>query len=115
MLYGQISRVEAYRQVRVARIDEQTITEFEKKLKADLYKVGNWTSSGSGECNLIARTGFFQLMKPHILKPVHNKEAFTTTTRRETMAKSYYSTVFEQTANEVWAVIRDFNSYPNYI
>ncbi len=28
------------------------------------------------------------------------------------MAKSYYSTVFARTADEVWAVIRDFNSYP---
>ncbi|QBD74508.1 SRPBCC family protein [Ktedonosporobacter rubrisoli] len=28
------------------------------------------------------------------------------------MAKSYYSTVFEQSAEQVWAVIRDFNSYP---
>ncbi len=30
------------------------------------------------------------------------------------MARSYYSTVFEQTANEVievWAVVRDFNSF----
>lgn len=27
------------------------------------------------------------------------------------MAKSYYSTVFEQSADEVWAVIRDFGHY----
>lgn len=27
------------------------------------------------------------------------------------MAKSYYSTIFEQTADEVWAAIRDFGSY----
>jgi hypothetical protein len=28
------------------------------------------------------------------------------------MAKSYYSTVFEQSADAVWRVIRDFNNYP---
>ena len=28
------------------------------------------------------------------------------------MPKSYYSTVFEQSADEVWRVIRDFNNYP---
>lgn len=27
------------------------------------------------------------------------------------MARSYYSTVFEQTADQVWIVIRDFNNY----
>lgn len=27
------------------------------------------------------------------------------------MARSYYSTVFEQAANQLWAVIRDFGSY----
>jgi hypothetical protein len=27
------------------------------------------------------------------------------------MARSYYSTVFEQTADQVWAVIRDFGNY----
>ena len=27
------------------------------------------------------------------------------------MAKSYYSTVFERTADEVWAVVRDFGDY----
>lgn len=31
------------------------------------------------------------------------------------IAKSYYSTVFEQSADEVWAVVRDFNDYPRYI
>jgi hypothetical protein len=29
--------------------------------------------------------------------------------------KAYYSTVFEQTADHVWAVVRDFNDYPRYI
>ena len=29
--------------------------------------------------------------------------------------KVSYSTVFEQTADEVWAVIRDFNSYPVWV
>lgn len=27
------------------------------------------------------------------------------------MAKSYYSTVFEQTADHVWAAMRDFGNY----
>ncbi len=31
------------------------------------------------------------------------------------MARSYYSTVFEQTPDEVWAIVRDFNNYPRYI
>ncbi len=31
------------------------------------------------------------------------------------MAKSYYSTVFEQSADTVWEVIRDFNSYPVWV
>jgi hypothetical protein len=29
--------------------------------------------------------------------------------------KVSYSTVFEQTADQVWAVIRDFNSYPVWV
>jgi RNA-directed DNA polymerase len=43
--------VEAYKQVKANRgaagIDEQTITDFERKLKANLYKVWNRMSSGS--------------------------------------------------------------------
>jgi len=31
------------------------------------------------------------------------------------MARAYYSTVFEQTADQVWAVIRDFNNYTVYV
>lgn len=31
------------------------------------------------------------------------------------MTKVYYSTVLEQTADQVWAVIRDFNSYPVWV
>jgi hypothetical protein len=31
------------------------------------------------------------------------------------MAKSYYSTVFEQSGDEVWRVIRDFNNYPVWV
>ena len=31
------------------------------------------------------------------------------------MAKSYYSTVFEQSADEVWRIIRDFNNYPVWV
>src|ERR1051325_9530366 len=31
------------------------------------------------------------------------------------MTKVTYSTVFEQTADQVWAVIRDFNSYPVWV
>jgi hypothetical protein len=31
------------------------------------------------------------------------------------MARAYYSTVFEQTAEEVWAVIRDFNNYTVWV
>jgi len=31
------------------------------------------------------------------------------------MARSYYSTVFEQTADQVWTVIRDFNNYSVWV
>ena len=31
------------------------------------------------------------------------------------MTKVSYSTVFEQTADQVWAVIRDLNSYPVWV
>jgi len=31
------------------------------------------------------------------------------------MSKSYYSTIFEQSADEVWHVIRDFNNYPVWV
>jgi len=31
------------------------------------------------------------------------------------MARSYYSTIFEQSADEVWTVIRDFNNYPVWV
>jgi len=31
------------------------------------------------------------------------------------MAKSYYSTVFEQTADQIWAVIRDFGNYTVWV
>jgi polyketide cyclase/dehydrase/lipid transport protein len=31
------------------------------------------------------------------------------------MAKSYYSTVFDQSADEVWGTIRDFNNYPVWV
>ena len=31
------------------------------------------------------------------------------------MTKVSYSTVFDQTADQVWAVIRDFNSYPVWV
>jgi hypothetical protein len=31
------------------------------------------------------------------------------------MAQSYYSTIFEQSADEVWDVIRDFNNYPVWV
>ncbi|HEY2756284.1 MAG TPA: SRPBCC family protein [Pseudolabrys sp.] len=31
------------------------------------------------------------------------------------MAKSYYSTIFEQSADEIWRVIRDFNNYPVWV
>src|SRR6184192_2151695 len=27
------------------------------------------------------------------------------------MAKAYYSTVFEQPAEDIWAIVRDFNNY----
>jgi hypothetical protein len=35
--------------------------------------------------------------------------------RERDMAKSYYSTVFEQSADAVWRVIRDFNNYPVWV
>ena len=31
------------------------------------------------------------------------------------MAKSYYSTIFEHSADEVWNVIGDFNNYPVWV
>jgi hypothetical protein len=31
------------------------------------------------------------------------------------MAKSYYSTIFEYSADEIWNVIRDFNNYPVWV
>ena len=31
------------------------------------------------------------------------------------MARSYYSTVFDQSADAVWRVIRDFNNYPVWV
>jgi hypothetical protein len=31
------------------------------------------------------------------------------------MARTYYSTVFEQSADAVWSVIRDFNNYPVWV
>jgi Polyketide cyclase / dehydrase and lipid transport len=31
------------------------------------------------------------------------------------VARSYYSTIFEQSAAEVWRVIRDFNNYPVWV
>lgn len=31
------------------------------------------------------------------------------------MTRVYYSTVFEQTADQVWHAIRDFNSYPEWV
>ena len=31
------------------------------------------------------------------------------------MAKSYYSTIFEQSADEVWNIIRDFNNYSVWV
>ncbi len=31
------------------------------------------------------------------------------------MAKAYYSTIFRQSAPEVWEIIRDFNNYPVWV
>ncbi len=31
------------------------------------------------------------------------------------MSRSYYSTIFEQPADDVWNVIRDFNNYPVWV
>ena len=31
------------------------------------------------------------------------------------MAKVYYSTVFDHSADQIWGVIRDFNSYPVWV
>jgi hypothetical protein len=31
------------------------------------------------------------------------------------MAKAYYSTVFPQSADDIWHVIRDFNNYPVWV
>jgi polyketide cyclase/dehydrase/lipid transport protein len=38
-----------------------------------------------------------------------------TCNRERDMARSYYSTVFEQPADAVWRVIRDFNNYPVWV
>jgi hypothetical protein len=31
------------------------------------------------------------------------------------MARAYYSTTFEQTAADVWEIVRDFNNYPVWV
>jgi ribosome-associated toxin RatA of RatAB toxin-antitoxin module len=31
------------------------------------------------------------------------------------MAKTYYSTAFEQSAPQVWKIVRDFNNYPVWL
>ena len=31
------------------------------------------------------------------------------------MAKSYYSTIFDKSADDIWQVIRDFNNYPVWV
>ena len=31
------------------------------------------------------------------------------------MARAYYSTVFAQSADDLWSVIRDFNNYPVWV
>ena len=31
------------------------------------------------------------------------------------MAQAYYSTIFSQSADDVWNVIRDFNNYPVWV
>ena len=31
------------------------------------------------------------------------------------MAKAYYSTVFAQSADDIWNAIRDFNNYPVWV
>jgi hypothetical protein len=31
------------------------------------------------------------------------------------MAKAYYSTVFSQSADDIWTVIRDFNNYAVWV
>ena len=31
------------------------------------------------------------------------------------MAKAYFSTVFEQTAADVWKIVRDFNNYSLWV
>jgi len=35
--------------------------------------------------------------------------------RGTAMAKAYYSTVFEQKAEKVWEIVRDFNNYPVWV
>lgn len=45
--------------------------------------------------------------------PVH--VAAVTTQGTEDMAKAYYSTVFAQSADDIWNVIRDFNNYPVWV
>ncbi len=31
------------------------------------------------------------------------------------MAKAYYSTIFQQSAGEIWKIVRDFNNYPVWV
>jgi hypothetical protein len=38
-----------------------------------------------------------------------------TRNRERDMAKSYYSTVFVQSADAVWTIVRDFNAYPVWV
>ena len=49
------------------------------------------------------------------LQPVSVAKSCTSSKRRIDVARSYYSTIFEQCADEVWNVIRDFNNYPIWV
>jgi hypothetical protein len=38
-----------------------------------------------------------------------------TTAPRKNFHRAYFSSVFDQSAEEVWSLVRDFNNYPRYI
>jgi hypothetical protein len=47
-------------------------------------------------------------------RPPHDRHSKETEGNSD-MAKAYYSTVFEQKAQKVWEIVRDFNNYPVWV
>src|SRR5947209_407987 len=46
-------------------------------------------------------------------RPHHRR--YRSQIREQQMAKAYYSTVFEQPAQKIWEIVRDFNNYPVWV